>query len=271
MFWKRFATGVILVLGAAGVLFFSHVPFVVNAVAALLSVAGVFELYRAAGLLRYRAMRTLSILIAVGFPFLEIPHFYYASAALLLCAIALFLSLMRVYYKKRLDQLWFVFLIAALIPVQFSALGYMSAMPNGLYYLLLVILISYGTDTAAYLTGSLLGRHKLAPRLSPKKSVEGFVGGLVFSVLLSWGFGALLGGAFDVAVDYPMLVLLGFCAGIVAQIGDLCMSLLKRSYGVKDYGTILPGHGGVLDRFDSMLFVAPFVYSYVSFVGIFVK
>ena len=257
MFLKRFVTGVVLVLVAAVVLIFSSVPYVVASVAAILGAMAVYELYRAAGLLRYRALRTLSILIAIAFPYLEFPCYYYAAAGLFLFAAVLFLSLMRVYEKKRLDRLWFVFLISLLIPALLSTLSYLSMQDNGLYYLLIIVLASFGTDTVAYLTGSLVGRHKLAPHLSPKKSVE------------CWGFGGLLGTVYGLSVNYPAIALLGLCAGLVAQFGDLCMSLLKRNYGVKDYGTLLPGHGGVLDRFDSMLFVAPFVYVYVSFIGIF--
>lgn len=186
-----------------------------------------------------------------------------------LFAAVLFLSLMRVYEKKRLDRLWFVFLISLLISALLSTLSYLSMQDNGLYYLLIIVLASFGTDTVAYLTGSLFGRHKLAPHLSPKKSVEGFVCGVLASALLCWGFGGLLGTIYGLSVNYPAIALLGLCAGLVAQFGDLCMSLLKRNYGVKDYGTLLPGHGGVLDRFDSMLFVAPFVYVYVSFMGFF--
>ncbi len=269
MFLKRFVTGVVLVLVAAVVLIFSSVPYVVASVAAILGAMAVYELYRAAGLLRYRALRTLSILIAIAFPYLEFPCYYYAAAGLFLFAAVLFLSLMRVYEKKRLDRLWFVFLISLLIPALLSALSYLSMQDNGLYYLLIIVLASFGTDTVAYLTGSLFGRHKLAPHLSPKKSVEGFVCGVLASALLCWGFGGLLGTIYGLSVNYPAIALLGLCAGLVAQFGDLCMSLLKRNYGVKDYGTLLPGHGGVLDRFDSMLFVAPFVYVYVSFIGIF--
>ena len=268
MFLKRFVTGVALVLAAAVVLIFSAVPYVVATVAAALGAMAVYELYRTAGLLRYRALRTLSVLIAIAFPYLEFPRFYYAEAGLFLFTSVLFLSLMRVYEKKRLDRLWFVFFIALLIPALLSALSYLSMLENGVYYLLVIVLASFGTDTVAYLAGSLFGRHKLAPHLSPKKSVEGFVCGVLASALLCWGFGGLLGAVYGLPVRYPEIALLGLLAGIVAQFGDLCMSLLKRNYGIKDYGTLLPGHGGVLDRFDSMLFVAPFVYVYVSFIGI---
>ena len=103
MFLKRFVTGVVLVLVAAVVLIFSSVPYVVASVAAILGAMAVYELYRAAGLLRYRALRTLSILIAIAFPYLEFPCYYYAAAGLFLSAAVLFLSLMRVYEKKRLD------------------------------------------------------------------------------------------------------------------------------------------------------------------------
>ncbi len=119
----------------------------------------------------------------------------------------------------------------------------------------LVFLSAFGTDIMAYFTGMALGKHRLCPKLSPKKSVEGAVGGVLGSVVLCGLFGYFL------MEDSIMLCLLiGLFGSIVAQLGDLSASAFKRQMGIKDYGNLIPGHGGILDRFDSVLFTAPVVF-----------
>lgn len=122
------------------------------------------------------------------------------------------------------------------------------------------------TDVAAYLVGSFLGKHKLIPSVSPNKTVEGSVGGVVFAVLIM----LLLGNAMEhwqlVRIHYPRLVLYSAIAAVLGQLGDLCMSSVKRVCGVKDFGNLFPGHGGMLDRFDSQLLVVPFTLLYCSLI-----
>jgi len=132
--------------------------------------------------------------------------------------------------------------------------------PNGLWWLLFAILITWANDSAAYFVGVTLGKHKLWPRLSPKKSWEGTIGGWV---------GAALAAVFLIyilPITMPPLyaALVGAVAGVLALAGDLSISMLKRQVGVKDSGKLFPGHGGMLDRLDSILFVIPFVYMVVS-------
>ena len=121
--------------------------------------------------------------------------------------------------------------------------------------------ISFGSDTFALFAGMAFGKHKLAPLVSPKKTVEGGIGGLVGGVLgmllIRW-IGVL---ALDTAIcTVPQAILFGLIGSVISQIGDLSFSVIKREFGVKDYGKLLPGHGGILDRFDSVTFVSPFVY-----------
>jgi phosphatidate cytidylyltransferase len=134
-------------------------------------------------------------------------------------------------------------------------------LPNGLWWLLFGVLVTWMNDTTAYFTGSTFGRHKLWPRLSPKKSWEGTLGG--------WLGAALIGGVLTAVLPLPMTFTfgagLGFACGILALFGDLSISMLKRQVGVKDTGALFPGHGGMLDRMDSLLFVLPFVYQIVIF------
>jgi len=130
-------------------------------------------------------------------------------------------------------------------------------------WLLLPFILSFACDTFAYFVGCTIGKHKLAPKVSPKKSVEGAIGGLVGNVicgmLFVWVAVGLYGGTVEGYGGYGVMAVMGLLCGIVAQIGDLSFSLIKREFGIKDYGKLFLAHGGVLDRFDSVLFVAPVV------------
>ncbi|QUH26318.1 phosphatidate cytidylyltransferase [Serpentinicella alkaliphila] len=125
----------------------------------------------------------------------------------------------------------------------------------------LIFLIAWATDTFAYFTGYFFGKHKLCPTISPKKTVEGSIGGIVGSVL-----SCLLFGHYFLGTNFIYLAILGIVGSIIAQIGDLVASKIKRYIGIKDFGKIMPGHGGILDRFDSIIFVAPVVYYFLIFV-----
>ena len=131
---------------------------------------------------------------------------------------------------------------------------------DAIYFILLILCFAWGGDTAAYFAGRAFGRHKLAPIVSPHKTVEGAVGGVVFTAAAYLIFGLIFARADGFSVPLWSFPVLGVAASVVSQLGDLLMSLFKRQYGIKDYGKLFPGHGGVLDRFDSVISVAPFLY-----------
>lgn len=124
----------------------------------------------------------------------------------------------------------------------------------GAWIVLLVVFSTWACDTGAYMIGKLVGRHKLAPEISPGKTIEGSAGGWACALAMALLVGTLMG------LDLRIAALLGAVVGVLAQVGDLCQSSLKRELGIKDFGGLLPGHGGILDRFDSLLFTAPVVY-----------
>ena len=144
------------------------------------------------------------------------------------------------------------------ITVAFASLVLLRYRPNGAYLFLLPFIGSWITDTFAYFTGRVCGRHKLAPTVSPKKTVEGSIGGIVFAVGSFMLYGLIVSSA-GLTPSYLALALLGLCVSVVSQIGDLALSVIKRERGIKDYGRIFPGHGGVLDRFDSVIATAPLI------------
>ena len=124
---------------------------------------------------------------------------------------------------------------------------------------LLVFIAPWVSDTFAYFCGRLFGRHKLIPSVSPKKTVEGAIGGVVFCIIGCTVYRLILGNFYDSLPPYWVFAILGFVVAIVSQVGDLIFSLIKRRYDLKDYGKIFPGHGGVLDRFDSVIASAPLI------------
>lgn len=141
----------------------------------------------------------------------------------------------------------------------FTAIAVIRAIEGGAYLFALVFISAWITDTMAYFTGYFFGKHKLCPAISPKKTVEGSVGGTLFCALFFLLYGLITQLAFGQTPNYPMLAVVGVLLSVVSQLGDLIASLIKREHGVKDYGHIMPGHGGIMDRFDSIVAVAPFL------------
>ena len=147
------------------------------------------------------------------------------------------------------------------VPLLFSFVLRLRLMDNGIYFVWLVFTGAWGSDTCAYLVGTALGRHKITPVLSPKKSVEGCIGGVLGAALVSFLYALyaknLMVARFDVLIVFPII---GAITSVVAQFGDLAASAIKRNNDIKDFSNLIPGHGGILDRFDSIIVAAPIVY-----------
>lgn len=151
------------------------------------------------------------------------------------------------------------------VAVLFSFIPMINNKSNGYLLLWVVFISSFATDTFAYYSGRFLGKHKLAPILSPKKTVEGSIGGLLGSILCCGLYGLVL-NFFSQNISIIHLIIIGLICGVVCQIGDLSASSIKRSVNIKDYSNFIPGHGGILDRFDSILFASITVYFYITFI-----
>ena len=168
----------------------------------------------------------------------------------------------------RFDQIAAVLFGGIAIGYSFSSFLriYASGVSRG--YLLLPFILSFACDTFAYFAGLALGKHKLSPKVSPKKTVEGSIGGLLGNLGCGLLFAFVMNSWFNGNIGYGAMAVLSLFCGVVAQIGDLSFSLIKREFGVKDYGKIFLAHGGVLDRFDSVLFVAPTLAALMQILGI---
>ncbi len=225
-----------------------------------------YEISSVSGLLKQRALFVLCLLFCVAFPFLRRANGLNTAGYIVLPVFMLlmFLIFLRNYHTLRIEQLCIAMTFSLLLPLAMCSLLYMryDGVGYGLYYILITFSGSWLADAGAYFVGRAFGKHKLAPNISPKKTVEGAVGGIVFNVvccvLVSLIYAAIHSG--EQVVVYWGVILVAVMGAVLAIVGDLVFSLIKRQYSVKDFGTVLPGHGGILDRFDSVVFVAPFIY-----------
>lgn len=184
------------------------------------------------------------------------------AAAFLVVLLAAYVFSYPKYDSGHITMAFFGFFY---VPFMLSYIYLTRLLENGFFLVWLVFICSWGCDTCAYAVGMLLGKHKLAPRLSPKKSVEGAVGGIVGAAALGAAY-ALILGKFTGYADANPLIYAGICAAgaVISQIGDLAASAIKRNHKIKDFGKLIPGHGGILDRFDSVIITAPIIY-YLAF------
>ena len=128
---------------------------------------------------------------------------------------------------------------------------------NGRYLIMVAFILAFTSDSGAYFVGRAFGKHKLAPVISPKKTVEGLIGGVLSAVLFMVVYAIILQFGFHFRVNYGWAIVYGILGSLASVLGDLTFSVIKRQTGIKDYGKLLPGHGGILDRFDSMVVVGP--------------
>lgn len=249
---------------------------------AICSAVGVWEMLSCIGLRKSAVLSVPLYLIALGAPFVvRYTHgmdFVRQVTTALICFVLLyFFSVLTFSHGKyKLADVATVFMTVLYIVIGFnSVLVLRDFETGGKYVYLTVFICSWTTDTFAYFCGMLFGRggkHKLLPDVSPKKTVEGSIGGILFCVLAMLLFGMIVDPLYPEAdIHYLMLAIAGVLASVIAQIGDLCMSVIKRTYGVKDYGKLFPGHGGVLDRFDSVLAVSVVLATFCSFFDFFVR
>lgn len=183
----------------------------------------------------------------------------WALAAILLFMVLLFMEAMLSDMKLRFYRICICLAGGLLIPFLLSSLVRIIMPGNGRYVILIPFVVAFLSDSGAYFIGCRFGKHKLAPLISPKKSVEGVFGGVAFAVIGMLLYVLVLQIFFKASVNYGYALVYAIIGTAIGVFGDLCFSVIKRQTGIKDYGNLFPGHGGVLDRFDSMLFVCPLI------------
>ncbi|MBR5336471.1 MAG: phosphatidate cytidylyltransferase [Lachnospiraceae bacterium] len=265
-FVTRLISGIFLILIALFTIINGGVYLFV--VVAALSMVGLYELYRIFKV-HNRLLGIVGYLAAIGYYTLL---YFGRSDYYMLLFLAVIALLLLVYVfsfpKYSAEQVMSVFFGLFYVVVMLSYIYQTRELPDGAFIVWLIFIASWGSDTGAYCVGSLIGKHKFAPRLSPKKSVEGAIGGIAAAVLLGTAYAWIVQYALGYA-DRTKVVLVIICGlgSILAQLGDLAASAIKRNKDAKDYGDIIPGHGGVLDRFDSVIITAPVIYYLAFFFG----
>ena len=182
-----------------------------------------------------------------------------AKAGLLAFFGLLFMEMMLSKMTLGFDKVAVSVFGGLVIPYMLSSLVRISIAFNGRFLILIPFAVAFMSDSGAYFVGCAIGKHKMAPTISPKKSWEGFFGGLVAGVVGMIAYVVVLQFGFGFKVNYLHAAIYGFAGALAGVFGDLCFSVIKRQTGIKDYGNLIPGHGGVLDRFDSIIVVAPLI------------
>lgn len=259
MFKTRLLSGIVLVIAALVLIITGGNLLLVSTL--LISYIGMFELYRIfhiekelPGMVGYLAATVYYCNFKFGF----LPD-------LMMFVLGLLILLMFVYVftypKYKTEQLLAAFFGVFYVAVMLSYVYQTRMLSMGAYIVWLIFLCSWGCDTCAYCVGVLIGKHKMSPKLSPKKSVEGAVGGVVGAALLTILYGMVFKNAMGVGnTEVYIMAAISAVGALVSMVGDLTASAIKRNYDIKDYGKLIPGHGGILDRFDSVIFTAPMIY-----------
>ncbi|MCR4694244.1 MAG: phosphatidate cytidylyltransferase [Pseudobutyrivibrio sp.] len=259
MFKTRLISGIVLVILA--LIFIITGSDLLLAGLLALSIVGMYELYRIFNIEKEPA-GILGYIACIVF-YLDLRNNFLADQMII--AIVFLILLLAVfvfsYPKLHSHQLMAAFFGLFYVGVMLSFLYQTRQLPNGAFIVWLIFLCSWGCDTCAYCVGKLFGKHKMSPVLSPKKSVEGALGGVVGSMLLTALYLFVISRF--VTIDFDLALPLVIFAGIgalISMVGDLAASAIKRNFEIKDYGTLIPGHGGVLDRFDSVIITAPIIF-----------
>ena len=190
-----------------------------------------------------------------------VPDRIYLFLAVVLILIGFMFIYVFSFPKYQSDQIMSAFFCVAYAPVMLSFIYLVRELPYGVYTVWMIFISSWICDTCAYLTGICIGKHKLAPILSPKKSIEGAVGGIMGSAIVGalYGYFVVESVVVEQSITW-IFVVISAAGAVISQVGDLAASAIKRNQEIKDYGKLIPGHGGVMDRFDSVIFTAPMIY-----------
>lgn len=273
MFRTRLISGIVLMAITIALMVYGGYPLFI--VITAISVIGLFELYRTVhmektipGFLCYLSGIGLDILLLnakgsskeiFGTSY-EYPFMWLIGTLILLLACYVI-----AYPKFDSEQITMLFFGLIYVTVMMSFVFKLRYVENGIYYVWLIFIGAWGSDTCAYCVGKLIGKHKMPSELSPNKTIEGCVGGVIGAALIGFLFALFALRSPEYLWKLPII---GGVSSIISQIGDLAASAIKRNHDIKDYGKLIPGHGGILDRFDSIIFIAPIVYYLVVFLGL---
>ena len=267
MFLTRFISGIVLVILAIGTLWVGG--WLTCLVMGLLSLVGEFEILRV-----YKREKSILACFVYAATVLYYVMLFLDRTDLLMPIMVIYLLVILAVYvigfpKYTDKEIMAAFMSFYYVGVCLSYVYRIRVLPDGGFLVILVFICAWGNDTLAYGTGRLIGKHKMSPVLSPKKSVEGLIGGIVGAGILAAVFGIFFNKFVEgVSISNAPLWfgIVGMIGAVPAVIGDLAASAIKRNNDIKDYGKLIPGHGGVMDRFDSMIFTAPIIFYALDWV-----
>lgn len=269
----RTISGAVLAVLLAGAVLLSGVPFVLNGLMALIAGAGIYEILKASGIAKNKFLTGVCVFFSAGFVFCsdpDIPDYrIWLTLAAFLLTVGAFAYYLKGYKTLSPAEMMFALAMTLIVSYFFSAAVLVREGQQGLWHLIVIFILSWIPDTGAYFCGSFFGKHKLAPVISPKKTVEGAAGGILVCVGVAYLYAWLVGRFAGATVNYPVVAVYAVLGTAISVLGDLSASLIKRHYKIKDYGNLIPGHGGIMDRFDSVWFTSPFVWVMVSLCPIF--
>jgi len=279
-----------LISGAVGiaffilVMFFSDFWYFLNIAISILCAIALWEIFVATNYIKNLPLLIVSELFVVSIPFLSSPFFNIeiSLAVTLAFIVALIIIMLAQKNSTSIEQIGLVFMMSLLIPFAFSSIIFLRDVPyildlepvDGLFFIVLAGIGAWVTDAGGYFAGLLFGKHKMAPKISPKKTWEGAVGAVLFCIIGFIIAGFVYQNVFledGGHVNIVALAIIALLCAAAAMLGDLAASFIKRSFNIKDFGQIMPGHGGILYRFDSLLLVAPLMYVIILFVPIVVR
>ena len=233
--------------------------WVAAVVLSLLMAIGTYELLFGTGLVRHVRMLAYSCIMSIAvtlWSFFGAVHAF-GVLGVLLFIIPLFAEMMADHVKVNFKMICMCIMAGLVVPYLLSSLVRILAMKTGKYMILIPFIVAFASDAGAYFVGMRFGKHKLAPVVSPNKTVEGLLGGMGAAVVGMILYCLILQLTEGFRINYIYAFIYGVSGAAIGAFGDLCFSIIKRQTGIKDYGNLIPGHGGILDRFDSMMMVAP--------------
>lgn len=237
----------------------------------LLSMVGLFEFYKVS---RKKGIKPLSLaayiativyFLTLDNKYISNPSYYKFLFGILIFSILALMCYIVVNSKYNYNDIAVTILGFLYVTVFFSYIVLVNQKQNGNLLVWLIFISSWLCDTGAYYSGKFFGKHKLIPKVSPNKTIEGSIGGLISSAIACFLFG-LFFNTYSSSIQPLHFLIIGLICGVFCQFGDLIASSIKRYIGVKDFSNLIPGHGGILDRFDSILFASVVVYYYITFI-----
>lgn len=265
---KRVISGIIFVAMLI-IIVFVNKPIIDTCLVIVLSVLGIYEYNKAFKAAGYKPISWVGYLgcfmiFLMGGVLADASKIVLIKIGLPALLIAIFMYIILINLNRTIIDVAITVFSLLYIPFMFSFIKLILLMENGRFYIWLVFLGAFASDTFAYLIGKKFGKTKLCPDISPNKTVEGSIGGIL-GVIISYIILTYVGNMLiGLNLNLMYIIIAGVIAGIAGQFGDLSASAIKRYCGVKDFGNLIPGHGGILDRFDSILFVAPVIYMFLK-------